>query len=274
MQPKIVFTDVDGTFADKGHQPLPSDVPTVARLMQAGVPLCLVSARSPEGLYPFQRTLGFTGPLVCYSGAYVLDEQGRELASKVIPAQDATDIYAYLHRELPELCVNTYGFHDWICDDRSDPRVRREEGLVHAQARETDDLMGVFGGRGVHKFLLMGEPAQIAAAEQTVGARYPQLNVVRSSEILCEIMDGTASKSAGVDCLCRHYGVSSADAVAFGDGYNDLDMLGAVGRSYAMANGVDAVKAAATDVTRWTNDESGVARTVAELFGWTDLLSR
>lgn len=168
MQPKIVFTDVDGTFADKGHQPLPSDVPTVARLMQAGVPLCLVSARSPEGLYPFQRTLGFTGPLVCYSGAYVLDEQGRELASKVIPAQDATDIYAYLHRELPELCVNTYGFHDWICDDRSDPRVRREEGLVHAQARETDDLMGVFGGRGVHKFLLMGEPAQIAAAEQTV----------------------------------------------------------------------------------------------------------
>ena len=41
-----------------------------------------------------------------------------------------------------------------------------------------------------------------------------------------------------------------------------------------MANGVDAVKAAATDVTRWTNDESGVARTVAELFGWTDLLVR
>ncbi len=267
MQPKIVFTDVDGTLADAHHQPIPADAELIARVIARGVPFCLVSARSPEGLYPFQRTLGFTGPLVCFSGAYVLDEQGRELASRVIPTQDAVGIYDYLRRELPEVCVNTYGFHDWICADRSDPRVRHEEDIVHAEARETEDLLGTFGDRGVHKFLLMGEPDQILAAEKTVAAAYPRLNVVRSSDTLCEIMDGAVSKSAGIACLCKHYGVSSDEAIAFGDGYNDLDMLGAVGRSFAMANGVDAMKAAATDVTRWTNEESGVARTLTVLFG-------
>lgn len=267
MQPKIVFSDVDGTLADAHHQPIPADAGVIGRITSQGVPFCLVSARSPEGLYPFQRTLGFAGPLVCFSGAYVLDEQGNELASEVIPTEAAVSIHDYLRRELPDICACTYGFHDWICDDHSDPRVLNEEALVHATARETGDVAGTFGERGVHKFLLIGEPEQIRAAEQTVGERYPELHVVRSSDILCEIMSGHASKAAGIDCLCRHYGVSSDDAVAFGDGYNDLDMLGAVGRSFAMANGVDAARTVATDVTRWDNASSGVARTLAGLFG-------
>ena len=38
------------------------------------------------------------------------------------------------------------------------------------------------------------------------------------------------------------------DAMAFGDGNNDLEMFGAVGTGVAMANGSDALKAAATDI--------------------------
>lgn len=260
----IVFSDVDGTLVGEDHHPLLHTAPIMQRVA-AAVPICLVSARSPEGLYPIHEQLGFSGPLACYSGAYVLDEKGGELFSTTIATEEAVAIKDYLVRELPHLTVGTYGFHDWIVDDREDPRIKREEFLVQAQAREERDLTRAFGERGVHKFLLMGEPHEILQAQRTVAERYPHLNVVRSSDILCEVMASDASKSNAVRVICEHCGVDLARAVAFGDGPNDLDMLLAVPHSYAMGNAEPEVQAASTHVIDWTNAEGGVARTLEQL---------
>lgn len=264
MAVRIAFTDVDGTLVDNDHHPILESAPLMERLA-AKIPICLVSARSPEGLYPIQRQLGFSGPMACFSGAYVLDEKGEELYSVTIPLANALEIKSYLERELPDVVCGTYGFHDWIVDDRSDPRVQREEYFVQAESRESRDLASTFGERGVHKFLLMGEPPAISAAQRTVAARYPELNVVRSNDILCEIMSKQATKSHAVEVLCRHFGLDRADAVAFGDGPNDIDMLDAVDESYAMANAEPEVKAAAAHVCAWSNVEAGVARTLERL---------
>ena len=260
----IVFTDVDGTLVGDDHHPLLDTAPIMQRVA-ARVPICLVSARSPEGLYPIQEQLGFVGPLACYSGAYVLDAEGNELFSTTISTEEAVAIKEYLDHELPHLTVGTYGFHDWIVDSREDPNIQREERLVQTDARACTDLAGTFGGRGVHKFLLMGEPAEILEAQRTVAERYPHLNVVRSSDILCEVMASDASKSNAVRMICAHCGVDLERAVAFGDGPNDLDMLLSVPSSYAMANAEAQVKEASTHVISWTNAEGGVARTLEQL---------
>ncbi len=260
----IVFTDVDGTFCDDGHQPIAQGVPAIARLSELGIPLCLVSARMPEGLTPIQEALAFSGPLVCYSGAYVLDETGSVLESHPIGIDVAAEVKEFLATELPEVCCNVYGYHDWVVDDDQDPRVRNEEGLVHVKAEVAHDLGARFGERGVHKFLLMGEPAQIDAARARVSAEYPELNVVPSSPILLEIMSGEASKGEGVRAVCARFGIDPSRSAAFGDGLNDLDMFAAVGHAFAMANAVPEVKAAAAETIPWTNDQNGVARTILE----------
>ena len=136
MSIRIVFTDVDGTLVDNEHHPIPASAQTI-QAVAAHVPVCLVSARSPEGLYPIHRQLGFTGPIACFSGAYVLDHEGNELYSSVIPTADALEIKRYLENELPHVVAATYGFHDWIVDDRSDPRIVREEYFVQAESRES-----------------------------------------------------------------------------------------------------------------------------------------
>ncbi len=262
----IVFTDVDGTLVDNNHHPIPETANIMGRAAER-VPICLVSARSPEGLYPIQKQLGFTGPLACFSGAYVLDHEGNELYSSVIAIEEALELKAFFERELKDVVVATYGYHDWIVDDRSDPRIVCEEYFVQAESRESRDLAGTFGGRGVHKFLLMGEPPSILRAQQVVAERYPHLNAVRSNDILCEVMTGKASKSHAIEVLLARYGVDASLAVAFGDGPNDIDMLSAVSRSYAMANAEESVKRAASATINWTNEECGVARMLAQLLG-------
>lgn len=263
-QIKIVFTDVDGTLLDAEHRVIPEACASVKKLAQLDIPLVLVSARMPEGLTIIQREMGFTGPLVCYSGAYVLDEQGTELLSHPIDIDTACEIKQFLDCELPGLTCSEYGYHTWICDDDQDPRIQNEERITTLKAQNAR-LRDVFGRTGIHKFLLMGEPDEIEAAEKRIAAAYPQLAVARSSAILCEVMSGKASKAEGVQVVCRHFGMDPSEAVAFGDGRNDIDMLAAVPESYAMANAPDEVKQVAAHVTRFSNAENGLVHTLEEL---------
>lgn len=262
----IIFSDVDGTLVGDDHHPLLQSADAIRAACEHAT-FCLVSARSPEGLYPIQEQLGFSGPLACYSGAYVLDHAGKELFSTIIPTTDAIAIKEYVFTEFPTMTVGTYGFHTWIADDASDPRIRNEEKLVQTTATTCKDLLSAFGSRGVHKLLLMGEPDQIMLAQKTLSARFPNLNVVRSSTILCEVMARDASKSNAVRIVCERYGTSPDRAVAFGDGPNDIDMLRVVGTSYAMANAEKSVMDVATHVLPWTNQQSGVAHQLEALLG-------
>ncbi|MDO4537797.1 MAG: HAD family hydrolase [Coriobacteriales bacterium] len=260
----LVFSDVDGTLVGSDHHAIPQSAAIMQEIAQH-VTLCLVSARSPTGLTPIQRDLGFDGPLACYSGAYVLDHEGTPLFSAVFPLEEALQIKAEIARLHPQTTVGMYGFEHWVVDDRRDPRIAHEEMLVQTTALECSQPENIFGNGGVHKLLVMGEPESIRVIEGELGARYPQLNVVRSSDILCEIMSREASKSHAVEVLCERYASSRARAIAFGDGPNDIDMLQAVDRSFAMANAEASVKAAATEVLPYTNEQCGVARMLAKL---------
>ena len=61
-----------------------------------------------------------------------------------------------------------------------------------------------------------------------------------------ELLDQVAADAVGFEPLAKAYGIPKADAMAFGDGNNDLEMFGAVGTCVAMANGSADLKAAAT----------------------------
>ena len=73
-----------------------------------------------------------------------------------------------------------------------------------------------------------------------------------------------SKKSAIATLLERVYGhLSWKDVIAFGDNYNDMEMLAAVGMGVAVGNAKEEVLAVANDVTA-TNKEHGVALSVAK----------
>ena len=59
----------------------------------------------------------------------------------------------------------------------------------------------------------------------------------------------------GVAATLERLGIDASEAIAFGDGENDLSMFAAVGTSVAMGNAQDTVKAAATYVTTAVDDD-------------------
>ncbi len=65
----------------------------------------------------------------------------------------------------------------------------------------------------------------------------------------------TGGTALGAAATLERLGTDASEAIAFGDGENDLSMFAAVGTSVAMGNARDTVKAAATYVTTAVDDD-------------------
>lgn len=63
-----------------------------------------------------------------------------------------------------------------------------------------------------------------------------------------DISDYGLDKGYGVKKILDYYNIDKKDAYAFGDGLNDIEMLQAVGESYAVENGNPKVKALAKNI--------------------------
>ena len=79
-------------------------------------------------------------------------------------------------------------------------------------------------------------------------------------EICCKGIN----KSYGMEKYLEYVGLTRKDAIAFGDGPNDLDMLSFAGIGVAMGNARDTVKANADFITRDV-EQDGIAYALKEL---------
>ena len=77
------------------------------------------------------------------------------------------------------------------------------------------------------------------------------------------IMHKSATKWAAIQYVSAHFGMSTGQAVAFGDDYNDITMLKGCGVGVAVDNALDEAKAAA-DYVCAANDDDGVAKWLEE----------
>lgn len=92
--------------------------------------------------------------------------------------------------------------------------------------------------------------------------RYPQLHIkLFSNEDIYDI--GPTTKAQAIENLAAHWGIAMRDIVAFGDDFNDVDMLQHCGTGVAVANTIDQARAAANFICA-SNEDDGVARWIGE----------
>lgn len=264
MQYKMVFSDIDGTLLDSAHRISSDTGQKIRELSQRGVPFILVSARMPSGIFPIQRALDVKAPIVCYSGALVLNEHGEALTSAGLDREKALEIEAYIKNEWQQVCCSAFSFHDWIVDDIRNEWIAEEQRITGSVPKEGALSRLVPANGQIHKFLCMGEAKVIAALGAALEARFSGLSVYRSKDTYLEIMNGNASKSAAVRVLCALLEIPIEETVSFGDNFNDLDMLLATGLGFAMGNAPSEVKRQVRHVIP-DNDHEGLLAGLEQL---------
>lgn len=262
---KIIFSDIDGTLLTSDGRITDGTREMILDLEQRGIPFILTSARSPEGVRVIKKMLGNHAPIITFCGGLILDENGEEIYSKMIPLKRACELKEMLDRDFPLVVCNTFGKEKWIVDARDDWREQREEQIVGFPAeigsiRETFEKEG-----GIHKFLLMGDPDEMRRLAAVLAKDFSDLQSVASNTEYLEITATGVEKAEGLKTLCGKLGILPEEAAAFGDGESDLSMMHAAGFGAAMGNAPEDVKERAPMVIG-KNDEEGLLKRLREIF--------
>lgn len=262
---KLVFSDVDGTLLTSDHRITERTKEAIAALKQRGIPFTIVSARSPSGIMPIVEEIGLPGgfgPIVAYSGGLILGEDGTTLFSRGMEKSLAGEIVAFVEQERFPAAWCLYSYDQWVVRDKNDPKVIEEEQIVKAQAEAGS--IDTVRGDVVHKILCICEPGHIDEIERRVKARFPQCAVVQSWITQLEIMPGGVNKGLAVKELCARKGIAVGDTAAFGDNYNDVEMLLTAGRGYIMENAPQDLKQRGFYAAK-SNNEDGIYHALKEL---------
>ena len=108
------------------------------------------------------------------------------------------------------------------------------------------------------KVLVMVHPEKREALRERLSQRLGEgYYVTSSSDWLVEVMPAGENKGKAVTFLSGYYHIPQERIAAAGDQLNDLPMLEAAGGKFAVSNGVEALKRAATLIP--SNEEDGVA---------------
>lgn len=270
MPYKILFTDIDGTLLDKNRDISEKTVFEISRIKD-NVPIVLVSARMPKQMYHIQDKLGVTNqPLICYNGALVI-ANNNILHNLQIPNTLIEEIIYFNESVSKEkFHIGLFNNNDWFVDSY-DYWAKREENntRVTPQIKSNTDTLNLWKkeNKGAHKIMCMGDAGLIEAAFNYYKEKFgDRLHLYRSKDTYIEIAPKAVSKLTGIrKLLNEHFLLEITEAIAFGDNYNDVEMIRAVGHGVAVDNAKEEVKAVANAITLH-HKEDGVAHYIAKIF--------
>ncbi|MBK8557240.1 MAG: HAD family phosphatase [Lewinellaceae bacterium] len=273
MEYKIIFTDIDGTLLDKNRELAARTIQEIGRIKDR-VPVVLVSSRMPKAMRHIQQSLGIEQyPLICYNGGLVLIFHAEQptpvvLLSVPIAVEITRKVYGFAQNTA--IHVSLYLNDDWYVQSmdywanreanntKVQPAVQDFELLISAWERDA---------QGPHKIMCMGPEQEIDQLEDFLQkACGDELNIYRSKSTYLELSSKSVSKAVAIKTLLDqnlHYPLE--EAMAFGDNYNDIEMLATVGLGITVANGNEALKKVAGEITA-SNIEDGVALSIAKYF--------
>lgn len=261
----LAALDMDGTLLNSDHLLTPFTRNALDRAAAAGKVIALCTGRCLSELWQTFREAPGIGYAIGENGGCLYDvKAGRVLYQAIIP-EDAARAALEMAGEY-DLCAQCFiAGQSWL-------QYRGEAALAPYHVAE---YVPVFDGGSkydenvvqralehgrVEKInLYFADPAQKADFCRRVDGL--GLNVVGSLGYGCELSPAGADKAEGLKRLCGLLGIPVADALAVGDGGNDLGLVRAAGLGVAMGNAADEVKAVA-DVLTDDCDHDGAARAV------------
>lgn len=252
---KAAFFDIDGTLLSfKTHRVSEGTVRAFGRLHRAGVRTFISSGR-PMVLIP-PMPVSFEGYITMNGGLVQVNDIPAPLRSNPIPEADKQAWLDFAEKH--NIATMLFTASGMMGAQVNEVALRLRDQLEF----EMPPMVDISEMRRHEAFQLIAIMTPRCDAE--VGALMPGCRLPRWTEVFTDIVAAGNSKAEGMDAICRHYGISQDDTIAFGDGGNDIEMLQWAGIGVAMGNAAPEVQAAADMVTA-TVDEEGIEQAIEKI---------
>jgi len=273
---KLLALDVDGTLLRRDGLVDERDRSAIRRLQDGGVTVTLVTGRLWAGTRQLAGEMSIRGPVVCADGAELVDAQtGVEIEHRGIVLEAAASLRDAIRDHGLDAFVMV---DDSVLHEAGGARFSRYIRYWSPALQQTEGLLAHpcwSSQRGIAAVVALGraEAVGLAAEGLRQGARLDVVDFAVSRSFVDEAQPPLrallvhargVSKRSGLERVAKLCGCTTEEVVAIGDWLNDVEMFAAAGRSFAMGQAPERVKAAATDVLEAdATSGGGVAEAVA-----------
>ena len=251
---KAAFFDIDGTLLSfTTHRVSEGTVHAFDTLHRHGVRTFISSGR-PMVLIP-PMPVSFEGHITMNGGLVFTPE--KVLLSNPIPDEDL-NAWVDFAKQL-SLCTMVFTTDGMMLAQPNEMGLKLRDQLEFTMPPVVDiDEM-----RRHEAFQIIAlMPADL---DKQVSSLLPHCRLPHWHPAFTDIVAAGNSKAAGMETLCRHFGIRQEETLAFGDGGNDIEMLQWAGIGVAMGNAEQLVKDHADLVTADV-DHEGIEQAVNQLF--------
>lgn len=273
---KLLAIDLDGTLLDHDGSPSEEDVLAIKKLKARGIVVTILTGRLYSGAKPSADLLGIEGPVGCADGSHIVEVKNtKTLLHRGIRGKAASRLRASLARN--DLVAFLFAEDAIVHDERGAeyiPYVRTWSTDLRYAHRVTEHALWD-SDDGMTAVVALGREANVGrtvadiqrdTTESMQVAMFPFRRDGEHWGMVARAAGGT--KGTALEWIASHYGISISETVCVGDWHNDLAMMSTAGRSFAMGQAPDEVKAAATDVLERTIETGGgIAEAIERAFG-------
>ena len=252
-----IFTDIDGTLLNSDHRISEKTLIELKKWTGSGRKLILASSRGISGIEPIIQRYDLDCSVIALGGSVIKDRDGSIIYEKGMDLNTVTEVLELSCREKLPVSWSVYSAEKWIANSIHDPRIMNEAAIVEAFPTG-EDLSSFLPGEMIGKILFFCEPGYIDTVEMKLKSSYPELSVAKSSNILLEVNPKGITKAGAVKEYCRLKDIALENTIAFGDNYNDLQMLKIVGKPVVMGNAPQEIRGS-FDMITLDNDHDGIA---------------
>ncbi|MCR5213936.1 MAG: HAD family hydrolase [Eubacterium sp.] len=242
---KLLFFDIDGTLiTDDNDRILPeSTVRAIRTTREKGNLAFINTGRVFCNVDPFIRDIGFDG-YVCGCGGYI--RMGEEILYYKKYPQDLCRKLAYMCRETDLVAI--FEHSEKTCYDKTMDSPFRDKivGYFSENCRQLiDDIDSP--DFSFDKFAGWISPkTDLVTFKKNID---PYFDYIDREGNFCEMEPKGHSKATGIKFLLEYFSLPLSNAYVFGDGNNDLEMMGFVPNSICMGGGSDLALQRASYIT-------------------------
>ncbi len=229
----------------------------IYRVRAAGGAVTLATGRTYRSASAASAELSLTTPIVTFQGALVSDPRSGESLWHVplTTAMMESALHALAGRDDIEI-RGDLGDDLYIAAPSDWSRQYSDRHGVPIRVVDAD----WFASTPMTRLVVRGADHAIERLEIDLKRRLDgSMYVTRSLSYFCEILHPDGGKDKALDWLSHRLGVERSDTIAFGNGYNDVQMLEWAGMSVAVDDAVPQVLDVA-DVVAPSMERDGVAQ--------------
>ncbi|QIK69570.1 HAD family phosphatase [Erysipelothrix sp. HDW6C] len=268
-----IILDLDGTLLTNNKSVSELTKQTLIKAQEQGIQLILASGRPTSGMLEFAEELQMhhhNGLIISFNGAHVLNYTTKETYFEhVIDCTTTTSLLRHLD-EFNVTTMVTQGQTMYVHDVFSrkidmDLMGNKYVNIIQYEARGGKFLLqevaslAEFVDFEPHKVLIAADPKYLQSSYVAIQAPFKDtLHCVFSAPFYFEFTHKDVDKAQTLQRLYDQGFLNQGNIIAFGDGLNDLSMLGFADIGVAMANAEAVVKDVADTITLSNNDD-GIA---------------